>query len=308
MAQHEKVLIIGSGPAGYTAAIYAARATLQPLLVEGFQPGGQLTITSEVENYPGFPDGVMGPALMEEMKKQATRFGTRFVTGEVTRVDLSKRPFRVWVEQDEYTADAVIVATGASAKWLGIPSEKQYQGRGVSACATCDGFFFRNVEVAVVGGGDTAIEEATFLTKFATKVHLIHRRGELRASKIMQQKAKENPKIAFVWNALVDEVLGDGKAVTGLRLKSTTDGSTRELEVQGLFMGIGHEPNTKLFKGQLDMNEVGYLTVKAPSTATSVPGVFACGDVADPNYRQAISAAGTGCMAAIDAERFLAGH
>jgi thioredoxin reductase (NADPH) len=308
MAQHEKVVIIGSGPAGYTAAVYASRATLQPLMVEGFQPGGQLTITTDVENFPGFPDGIMGPALMEEMKKQATRFGTRYVSAEVTRVDLTKRPFRIWVEQEEYTADAVIVATGATAKWLGIPSEKQYQGRGVSACATCDGFFFKNVEVAVVGGGDTAIEEATFLTKFATKVHLIHRRGELRASKIMQQKAKENPKIALVWNSAVSEVLGDGKAVTGLRLKSTADGSTRELKVQGLFMGIGHEPNTALFKGQLEMNEVGYLTVKAPSTATSVPGVFACGDVADPNYRQAISAAGTGCMAAIDTERFLAGH
>ena len=308
MAQHEKVVIIGSGPAGYTAAIYAARATLQPLMFEGFQPGGQLTITTDVENYPGFPDGIMGPALMEEMKKQATRFGTRFVGGEVTRVDLSRRPFRLWVDAEETTADAVIVATGATAKWLGIPSEKQYQGRGVSACATCDGFFFRNVEVAVVGGGDTAIEEATFLTKFATKVHLIHRRGELRASKIMQRKALENPKIAMVWNSAVDEVLGDGKAVTGLRLKSTVDGSARELKVQGLFMGIGHEPTTALFKGQLEMNEVGYLTVKAPSTATSVKGVFACGDVADPNYRQAISAAGTGCMAAIDAERFLAGH
>jgi len=308
MAQHEKVVIIGSGPAGYTAAIYAARATLQPLMFEGFQPGGQLTITSEVENFPGFPDGVMGPALMEEMKKQATRFGTRYVGGQVTRVDLSRRPFRLWVEQEEYTADAVIVATGASAKWLGIPSEKQYQGRGVSACATCDGFFFRNVEVAVVGGGDTAIEEATFLTKFASKVHLIHRRGELRASKIMQQKALQNPKIVPVWHAAVDEVLGDGKAVTGLRIKSTADGSTRELKVQGLFMGIGHEPNTALFKDQLAMNEVGYLTIKPPSTATSVAGVFACGDVADPNYRQAISAAGTGCMAAMDAERFLAGH
>jgi thioredoxin reductase (NADPH) len=308
MAQHEKIVIIGSGPAGYTAAVYAARATLQPLLFEGFQPGGQLTITTDVENFPGFPDGVMGPALMEEMKKQATRFGTRYVSAEVTRVDLSQRPFRLWVEEEEYTAHAVIVATGASAKWLGIPSEKQYQGRGVSACATCDGFFFKNVEVAVVGGGDTAIEEATFLTKFASKVHLIHRRAELRASKIMQRKALENPKLVFQWHSVVDEVLGDGKAVTGLRLKSTKDGSTRELKVQGLFMGIGHEPNTALFKGQLDMNEVGYLTVKAPSTATSVPGVFACGDVADPNYRQAISAAGTGCMAAIDAERFLAGH
>jgi thioredoxin reductase (NADPH) len=308
MAQHEKVVIIGSGPAGYTAAIYAARATLQPLMIEGFQPGGQLTITTDVENFPGFPDGIMGPALMEEMKKQATRFGTRYVSAEVTRVDLSQRPFRLWVEEEEYTAHAVIVATGASAKWLGIPSEKQYQGRGVSACATCDGFFFKNVEVAVVGGGDTAIEEATFLTKFASKVHLIHRRAELRASKIMQQKARENPKITFVWNSAVDEVLGDGKAVTGLRLRSTQDGSTRELKVQGLFMGIGHEPNTALFKGQLAMNEVGYLSVKSPSAATSVPGVFACGDVADPTYRQAISAAGTGCVAAIDAERFLAGH
>ncbi len=308
MAQHEKVVIIGSGPAGYTAAIYAARATLQPLMIEGFQPGGQLTITTDVENFPGFPDGIMGPALMEEMKKQATRFGTRFVSAEVTRVDLSQHPFRLWVEQEEYTAHALIVATGATAKWLGIPSEKQYQGRGVSACATCDGFFFKNVEVAVVGGGDTAIEEATFLTKFASKVHLIHRRSELRASKIMQQRALANPKLVFQWHSVVDEVLGDGKAVTGLRLKSTKDGSTRELKVQGLFMGIGHEPNTALFKGQLDMNEVGYLTVRPPSTATSVPGVFACGDVADPNYRQAISAAGTGCMAAIDAERFLAGH
>jgi len=308
MAQHEKVVIIGTGPAGYTAAIYAARATLRPLVFEGFQPGGQLTITTDVENFPGFPDGIMGPALMEEMKKQATRFGTRFVPGEVTRVDLSTRPFTLWADQEAYTAHAVIVATGASAKWLGIPSEKQYQGRGVSACATCDGFFFKGLEVAVVGGGDTAIEEATFLTKFATRVHLIHRRSELRASKIMQEKALKNPKLEFQWHSVVDEVLGDGKAVTGLRLKSTVDGSTRELKVQGLFMGIGHEPNTALFKGQLEMNEVGYLTVKAPTTATSVPGVFACGDVADPNYRQAISAAGTGCMAAIDAERFLAGH
>jgi len=308
MAQHEKVIILGSGPAGYTAAIYAARATLKPLLLEGMQPGGQLTITTEVENFPGFPEGVMGPALMEEMKKQAERFGTRVVTAEATRVDLSQRPFRVTTADAEYTCHALIIATGASAKWMGLPSEKVYQGRGVSACATCDGFFFKNVEVGVVGGGDTAIEEATFLTKFATKVHLIHRRGELRASKIMQQKALDNPKLSFEWNSVVEEVLGDGKAMTGVRLKSTTDGSTRELKLQGLFMGIGHEPNTGLFKGQLDMNEVGYLTVKAPTTATNVPGVFACGDVADPIYRQAISAAGTGCMAAIDAERFLAGH
>ncbi len=308
MAQHEKLIILGSGPAGYTAAIYAARATLNPLLLEGMQPGGQLTITTEVENFPGFRDGVMGPALMEEMKAQAERFGTRFVTAEATRVDLSRRPFTVVTDGAEYTCDALIVATGATAKWLGIPSEKQYQGRGVSACATCDGFFFKNVEVAVVGGGDTAIEEATFLSKFATKVHLIHRRGELRASKIMQQKARENPKLVFQWNSAVEEVLGNGKTVTGVRLKSTADGSTRVLPLQGLFMGIGHEPTTALFKGQLAMNEVGYLTVKSPSTATSVPGVFACGDVADPTYRQAISAAGTGCVAAIDAERFLAGH
>jgi thioredoxin reductase (NADPH) len=272
------------------------------------QPGGQLTITSEVENFPGFADGIMGPSLMEEMKKQAERFGTRLVAAEATRVDLSKRPFTVKTDEAEYTCDALIIATGASAKWLGIDSEKEYQGRGVSACATCDGFFFKNVEVAVVGGGDTAVEEATFLTKFATKVHLIHRRGELRASKIMRHKAETNPKIAFVWNAAVDAVLGDGRGVTAVRLKSTQDGTTRELPVKGLFMGIGHEPNTALFKGQLAMNEVGYLTVKAPSTATSVPGVFAAGDVADPNYRQAISAAGTGCIAAMDAERFLGGH
>ncbi len=308
MAQHEKVIIVGSGPAGYTAAIYAARATLSPLVIDGMQPGGQLTITSEVENYPGFADGIMGPALMDEMRKQAERFGTRFVGAEVSAVDLSRRPFRLTADGAEYTCDALIVATGASAKWLGIPSEKQYQGRGVSACATCDGFFFKNVEVAVVGGGDTAVEEATFLTKFATRVHLVHRRDELRASKIMRQKAQENPKISFVWNAAVAEVLGDWKAVTGVRLRSTVDGATRELPVKGLFMGIGHEPNTALFKGQLAMNEVGYLTVKSPSTATSVPGVFACGDVADPTYRQAVSAAGTGCVAAIDAERFLAGH
>jgi thioredoxin reductase (NADPH) len=300
--------IIGSGPAGYTAAIYAARATLGPLLLEGTQPGGQLTITTEVENYPGFKDGVMGPALMEEMKAQAERFGTRIVAAEATKVELSQRPFRVSTDGAEYTCDALIVATGATAKWMGIPSEKQYQGRGVSACATCDGFFFKNVEVGVVGGGDTAVEEATFLTKFATKVHLIHRRGELRASKIMQQKARDNPKIAFQWNSVVEEVLGDGKAMTGVRLKSTVDGATRDLPLKGLFMGIGHEPTTALFKGQLAMNEVGYLEVKSPSAATSVPGVFACGDVADPTYRQAISAAGTGCIAAIDAERFLAGH
>jgi thioredoxin reductase (NADPH) len=310
MAQQEKLVIIGSGPAGYTAAVYAARANLSPLQIEGLQPGGQLTITSDVENYPGFPEGILGPELMEKFKKQAERFGTRFVLGEVTRVDFSRRPFQIWQDDTLYAAEAVVVATGASAKWLGIPSEKQYQGKGVSACATCDGFFFRGVDVAVVGGGDTAVEEATFLTKYASKVTMVHRRDELRASKIMAERARKNPKIDFAWNAVVDEVVGDGKGVTGVRLKSTRDGSTRVLPVKGLFMGIGHEPNTGVFRGQLAMNDVGYIQVKAPSTHTSVPGVFAAGDVSDPTYRQAVSAAGTGCMAAIDAERWLAeqGH
>ena len=308
MAQHERLVIIGTGPAGYTAALYAARANLRPLVFDGMQPGGQLTITSEVENYPGFEEAIMGPELMERMRKQAERFGTRYVAGEVTRVDFSKRPFSLWQDDTLYTADAVIVATGASAKWLDLPSEKTYQGKGVSACATCDGFFFRGAEIAVVGGGDTAMEEASFLTKFASKVTIVHRREELRASKIMADRAKSNPKITFALGETVDEILGDGKAVTGVRLKHARTGATRQLAVKGVFMGIGHEPNTKLFKGQLDMNEVGYLKVKAPSTYTSVPGVFAAGDVADPTYRQAVSAAGTGCMAAIDAERWLGEH
>jgi thioredoxin reductase (NADPH) len=308
MAQNERLVIVGSGPAGYTAALYAARANLNPLLVEGLQPGGQLTITSEVENYPGFPEAILGPELMERMRKQAERFGTRFETGEVTRVDLSRRPFQLWMDDRLVTASAVIVATGASAKWLGIPSEKKYQGRGVSACATCDGFFFRGVEVAVVGGGDTAMEEATFLTKFATKVHVVHRRDELRASKIMAERARSNPKIQLHLSSVVDEIVGDAKAVTGVRLKSTKDGSVRELPVKGVFMGIGHEPNTRIFRGQLEMNDVGYLLVKAPTTETSVKGVFAAGDVSDPSYRQAVTAAGSGCQAAIDAERFLGEH
>ncbi len=308
MAQHERLVIVGSGPAGYTAALYAARANLNPLLFEGMQPGGQLTITSDVENYPGFPDGILGPELMEKMKKQAERFGTRFEPFEVTRVDFSRRPLQLWAEDRLFTADAVVIATGASAKWLGIPSEKKYQGRGVSACATCDGFFFRGVEVAVVGGGDTAMEEATFLTKYATKVHVVHRRDELRASKIMQDRAKKSPKIELVLSSMVDEILGDGKAVTGVRLASTKDGSKRELPLKGVFMGIGHEPNTGIFRGQVEMNDVGYIQVKAPSTATSVPGVFAAGDVADPTYRQAVSAAGSGCQAAIDAERWMGEH
>ncbi len=308
MAQHERLVIIGSGPAGYTAALYSARASLRPLLFEGIQPGGQLTITSDVENFPGFPEGILGPELMEKMKKQAERFGTRFEPSEITRVDLSKRPFQLWQDDRLFTADAVIIATGASAKWLGIPSEKKYQGKGVSACATCDGFFFRGVEVAVVGGGDTAMEEASFLTKYATKVHVVHRRDALRASRIMQDRAKKNPKIALELSSVVDEILGDGKAVTGIRLESTKDGKKRDLPLKGVFMGIGHEPNTAIFKGQVAMNAVGYIEVKAPSTATSVPGVFAAGDVADPTYRQAVSAAGSGCQAAIDAERWLGEH
>ena len=308
MSQHERLVIIGSGPAGYTAALYAARADLRPLLFEGDQPGGQLTITSEVENYPGFPEAILGPELMERMKKQAERFGTRFELGEVTRVDLSRRPFQIWQEDRLFTADALIVATGASAKWLNIPSEKAYQGRGVSACATCDGFFFRGAEVAVVGGGDTAMEEATFLTKYATRVHVVHRRDELRASRIMQDRVRKNPKIELVLSHVIDEILGDARGVSGVRLKSTRDGSTRVVPLKGVFMGIGHEPNTALFRGQLAMNEVGYLQVRAPTSATSVPGVFAAGDVSDPSYRQAVSAAGSGCVAAIDAERFLGEH
>jgi len=308
MPKHEKLVIIGSGPAGYTAAIYAARAELGPVLYEGMQPGGQLTITNEVENYPGFPDGIVGPLLMEQMRKQSERFGTRFEGKEITKVDFSKRPFRLWAGDEEITADAVIVSTGASAKWLGLPSEEKYRGRGVSACATCDGFFFKGTEVAVIGGGDTAMEEADFLTKFATKVFIVHRRDQLRASKIMQDRVAKNAKIELVLSAIPEEILGDGKAVTGLRVKGTKDGKARDLPLKGVFMGIGHQPNTAVFKGQLEMNDVGYLKVKSPSTYTSVEGVFAAGDVADPTYRQAVSAAGMGCQAAIDAERWLGEH
>jgi thioredoxin reductase (NADPH) len=307
---HHKVIIIGSGPAGLTAALYTARANLSPIVFEGIQPGGQLTITTEVENFPGFPEGVMGPALMDLFRQQAQRFGAQSLYQEVTDVDFSKRPFKVVSDGRTYTAEAVIVSTGASAKLLGIPTEGEYMGYGVSACATCDGFFFKNQHVAVVGGGDTAIEEASFLTKFASKVSIIHRRNELRASKVMQQRAFNNPKIEFVWDSVVDEVLGKNeggkKSLTGVRLKNLKTGARTDFACDGLFLGIGHQPNTKLFEGKLDMDSVGYLITKPHSTATNIPGVFAAGDVADPIYRQAVSAAGTGCMAAIDAERFLA--
>jgi thioredoxin reductase (NADPH) len=309
MANHHEIIIVGSGPAGLTAALYTARAGLLPLVFEGMQPGGQLTITTEVENYPGFPLGVMGPELMDLMRTQAQRFGSESVYKNVTAVDLSRRPFTVRADEEQYTADALIVATGASAKWLGIPSERDFMGYGVSACATCDGFFFKNLEVVVVGGGDTAIEEASFLTKFATKVTIIHRRGQLRASKIMQDRALKNPKIAFIWDSVVDEIQGRSengkKSVTGVLLRNVKTGATMMYRTDGVFMGIGHKPNTELFAGQLDMDQTGYLITAPNGTKTNVPGVFAAGDVADSIYRQAISAAGTGCMAAIDAERWL---
>jgi thioredoxin reductase (NADPH) len=302
------VIIIGSGPAGYTAALYAARANLEPLVFAGLQPGGQLMITTDVENYPGFPEGIMGPEVMELFRKQCERFGAIVEYKEVTRVDLSNRPFKVYVGDEEFLARTVIVATGASAKWLGLDSEVTFGGYGVSACATCDGFFFRGKEVIVVGGGDTAMEEANYLTKHASKVYLVHRRDAFRASKIMQDRVLANPKVTVLYNTAIDEIIGEHsptKKVTGVKLSDTSNGAKQEHPIDGVFIAIGHKPNSDLFKDWLEMDTVGYLKPQPNSAKTNIPGVFVAGDVADSVYRQAITAAGTGCMAAIDAERFL---
>ena len=307
-AAYHALVILGSGPAGLTAAVYAARANLHPVVVSGNEPGGQLTITTEVENYPGYPDGVQGPEMMEDFRRQAEGFGTIFKSGNVDKVDLSRRPFTLYLESGEVLAcNALIISTGASAKWLELESETRFRNKGVSACATCDGFFFRGKPLAVVGGGDTAMEEALFLTNFATKVVVIHRRDKLRASKVMQERAFRNPKIEFRWDSAVEEVLGtDEGGVTGLKISNVKTGEVSELPVEGLFVAIGHTPNTEVFKGQLEMDEQGYLKVQPYNTYASVEGVFVSGDAADKVYRQAVTAAGTGCMAAMDAERWLA--
>ncbi len=299
----EKVLIVGSGPAGLTAAIYAARAGLEPVVIEGFERGGQLMLTTDVENYPGFPDGVLGPELMEQLRKQAERFGTRIIAADVDEVDFSAHPFRAWAGDDEYEAETVIISTGASARWLGIPGEERLRGHGVSACATCDGFFFRDRELAVVGGGDSAMEEALFLTRFASKVTIIHRRDEFRASEIMVRRALAHDKIDVVWDSVVEEVLGDDE-VTGVRIRNVKTGEVSVLAVDGMFVAIGHDPNTAVFRDQIDLDAKGYIVLHGASR-TSVPGVFAGGDVADSVYRQAITAAGMGCQAALDAQHWL---
>ena len=301
----EKVIIIGSGPAGLTSAIYSSRARLEPLMIEGEEAGGQLMITTEVENYPGFEHGITGPELIAVMRKQAERFGTRFITRNVSKIDFSQRPFKVWVGKDLHLAETVIISTGAKAKYLGLESEKKYMNRGVSACATCDGAFFRDVEVGVIGGGDTAMEEAQFLTRFASKVYVIHRRDEFRASKIMAERVLNHPKIQVIWDTEVTEVMGDDKSMHSVMLNNLKTGEKKKMDLQGLFLAIGHKPNTDLFKDFLDLDETGYLITKPGSTYTKIAGVFAAGDVQDHVYRQAITAAGSGCQAAIDAERWL---
>lgn len=306
MDEFVKCLIIGSGPAGYTAAIYAARADMKPVIYEGMQPGGQLTITTEVENFPGYPNGVKGPEMMEEFKKQAERFGTDVRFGMITAVDFTRRPFKVSADDGKNIfAETVIIASGASAKWLGLESEKHFMGSGVSGCATCDGFFYRGQDVAIVGGGDTAAEEATYLAKLCRKVYMIHRRDELRASKAMQHKVFNTPNIEMVWNSIPIEVLGDSEGVNGVMIKNVVTEELKSIEVTGFFVAIGHSPNTSIFKEQLELDEMGYIKTKPGTTTTNIPGVFACGDVQDHYYRQAVTAAGTGCMAAIEAERYL---